>query len=169
MHEKTLIQSVISHPNRKYLLNELMNGTGRWFYNALSQIQPSQNAEKTRATLRLSIQGYLATLYRIYRKAGWTTLTYHDFYHNDPITTKYVMLFLLNTLDRQYDKLYLAAVLALWIELERRDDDYAEYVRRCTGQDDDEGVEITPFFLYNFVCSTAHDDVQETERLSSVA
>jgi hypothetical protein len=163
MLENQLFKSVITHTNRKYFLTGLLDGTNRWFYDVMSRIHPTWDAEKTSSMLRGSLQSYIMRLYNIHRRYGWTDQMYFEFYHDNPDTINAAMSFLLNTLHTQYKNYYLAAVLALWVELERKEGDYAEYVRICTGQEDDGfAVEVNPFLLYNFVCST-FTGVQEVE------
>ncbi|MCK9195408.1 MAG: hypothetical protein M0P16_00325 [Syntrophales bacterium] len=150
-----LVNSVISHTNRKYLLNGLLNGTNRWFYDVMSQLQPHLEVEATREMLCAALENYLETLHRVYRRAGMTLQTYSEFYHENDDTTKVAMIYLLKTLKTLCGNFYLAAILALWVELERSEDAYGEYVRMCTGQENDgKAAEVNPFLLYNFVCST---------------
>ena len=152
MLDPNLVHSVISHENRKYLLNDLLNGTNRWFYDALSQVNPTLDAEATKQMLRMSLKNYLGTLYRVFRNAGVTSQVYSKFYHENDKSLNAAMIYLLKTLKTMCGELYIAAIIALWVDLERREGDYKEYVRKCTG-DDDAGIEVEPFLLYNFVCS----------------
>jgi hypothetical protein len=169
MLDGQLVNSVISHTNRKYLLTGLLNGTNRWFYDVMSQLQPHMGAEATREMLCEALENYLETLHRVYRRAGLTLQTYSVFYYENDDTIEFAMVYLLKTLRTLCGNFFQAAILALWVELERREDEYGVFVRVCTGKGDDgTKTEASPFLLYNFVCST-FAAAQEAEQFQAAA
>ena len=152
MLNNKLVYSVISHNNRKYLLTALLNGTHTWLYDALSQITPNLDSATTRRLLRGALKEYLETLHRVHRRAGVTLQAYFKFYHENNQVTETAMIYLLKTLKPRCGDFYHAVLIALWVELEHKGDAYKEYVRECSGYEDD-GTEVNPFLLYNYVCA----------------
>lgn len=164
-----LINAVVFHTNRKFLLNGLLNGTNRWFYNVMSQLPPNLKTETARSLFRTALENYLETLYRYYKRAGLTSQPSSDFYDGNDETQEIVMIYLLKTLKTLCGDFYLAAILALWVELERKEGDYEIYVRICTEKEcDSSTVEVNPFLLYNFVTSKFVVD-EKAEQLHAAA
>jgi len=53
--------------------------------------------------------------------------------------------------------LFFAAIVALWVDLERKEDDFIEYVRKSTGTVDYCGDVVNPVMMINYVCASLVD------------
>jgi len=161
MTPDNLVEHVLSHDNRKKILAGLMNGTCRWFYGAISQIHPNMTEEMARQKLRVSLESYLLRLHRIYRGAGLTKEPYDKFYHENERSTEAAMFYLLKTLHTTCGKLYLSSVIALWIDLEHKEEEYKSYACMCTGEESEAPI-VTPYLLYNFLGYSAEMDEEKS-------
>ncbi len=152
-----LVNSVIQHDNRIHLLHGIVNGTNTWFYHALSQMHPDMDIDKTKKVLGKAMTEYLSMMYRLYRQSGMTTQPFEKFIlGKDP--SHAAMTYLLKSLKLICNQhLYLATIVALWVDLERKEDDFIEYVRKSTGTDDYCGDVVNPIMMINYVCSSLVD------------
>lgn len=156
MLNTSMSHTVTIHPNAKHLLDDILNGSNRWLYNALAQLNGGGDGSGMKINLGRALKDYLDTLYRLQRHYGFTTKTYTKFYHHDGSAITSSMLYLLNTLCT-YCKTaedYNGAVIALWIALERKEGDYNNYALGVTGQKKDGSrVPVNSFLLREFVRS----------------
>ncbi|HRR40561.1 MAG TPA: hypothetical protein P5244_04930 [Syntrophales bacterium] len=142
-----LITSVVEHDNRVHLLNGILNKTNSWFYQALSHIYPDADIAGLKDNLSNAMTNYLSTLYRISRRAGITTQPYEKFFYDNSDTAQSAMIYLLKSLRVLCGPYYASALAALWVELERRETEYAEYARTNAGRE-----EYDQEMMFRFVC-----------------
>ncbi|HOE18683.1 MAG TPA: hypothetical protein PK344_14855 [Syntrophorhabdaceae bacterium] len=152
-----LVNSVIEHDNSIHLLHGIVNETNTWFYHALSQMHPDMDIDKTKKTLGKAMTEYLSMMYRLYRQSGMTTQPFEKFIlGKDP--SQAAMTYLLKSLRLICGQhLFFAAIVALWVDLERKEDDFIEYVRKSTGTVDYCGDVVNPVMMINYVCASLVD------------
>jgi len=130
MLEGDFVYSIITHQNTKALLKDLLNGTSSWFYATLAELKPDESADQLRARIRAVLQDYLATLFRLQRRYDGISCPYSRFLYGDMETAEAAITYLLKTLKATYKENFMAAIVALWIALERREEHYEAYARR---------------------------------------
>jgi len=152
------VGSVIGHDNRIHLLNGVLNGTNTWFYHALSQMHPGMDMEKTKKALGKAMSDYLSLMYRVSRRSGITTQPSEKFFSENDLSSQAAMVYLLKSLRLICGHhLYLATLVAIWVDLERKEEDFIEYVRQCTGEAGYCGEFVNPIMMVNYVCASFFD------------
>ena len=130
MLEGDFVYSIVTHQNTKALLKDLLNGTSSWFYATLAELGGDERADQLRARIRAVLQDYLAALFRLQRQYDEIPYPYSRFLYSDMETAEAAVTYLLKTLKATYKENFMAAVVALWIALERREEHYEDYARQ---------------------------------------
>ncbi|MDD3983117.1 MAG: hypothetical protein ABFD12_07425 [Syntrophorhabdus sp.] len=157
MFNKKLVESVLYHSNRKYLIQSILNGTNHWLYQSITQLHPGLDAETTGKKLSSVLHTYLNMYHRVYRKAGITSQSYSKFYQENNDTTEAIMVYLLKTLRTLCGNLYIAVIIAIWIDLERKEDVFGEYVKQAAGEQKNNRA-VFPTLLFDFVWNALNDN-----------
>ncbi len=118
---------IVKHPNVKFLILELLNGTASFLFRVLSSLN-GKGIEEVKGNLRETIEGYLCAQKNL---AGFhlsERKTLKDFL-DDERTLESTMAYLLKTFSSRYGDAFPLIVIALWISLERKEEQFEEFVR----------------------------------------
>jgi hypothetical protein len=120
-----IIECIMKHPDRKNFLREILNGTTQWLFITLCQLD-GLHPEEAKRFIRGRLEEYLQTQKRLSHECSRKRGSYKDFL-NDEETTRAAMLYLVKTLIVKFNDRAMAALIAVFIGLERREVEFGQF------------------------------------------
>ncbi len=120
---KEIVGQITDHPNAKTLILEILNETTFFLYATLSSINGWGSSKEVRKDLKRILEEYLSTHNRLSHEYSPSRKPYKEFI-TDEETVRLAMLYLLNTLSVKCGIDFPAASIALYIALERKEEEF---------------------------------------------
>lgn len=135
---------IVNHPNAKTLIFEILNENVPFLYEAFSQLKMWRSAEEARTNLRKILEAYLTMQNNL-----CSIKSYKEFLQNEE-TLYSAMDYIYRTLQEKNGTSFNASLVALWIALERREEEFLEFQKDYLKENPSGlGEILTAFWLFN--------------------
>ena len=123
---KEIVGEITNHPNAKTLIVEILNETTSFLYATLSALNGWGSPDEIKKDLKRILEGYLSTQNRLRYEHSVSRKPYKEFITDEKIARS-AMLYLLNTLSAKCGKNLPVALIALYMALERKEEDFKKF------------------------------------------
>jgi len=117
-----IVAKIVNHPNAKWMIFELLNQNAPFVYQTLASLNGESDTEVIKTDLQRILYEYLNTQNRL----SPSRKHFSEFLTQDE-TISSCMIYLLNTLYNRYRDKSLYAFIAIYIALERKEEDYRKF------------------------------------------
>jgi hypothetical protein len=135
-----IVGSILSHPDRKNFLRELLNGTNRWLFVTLSQLN-GLDPDEIKRYIQQSLENYLQTQKRVRHEYSRKWESYKDFLNDEDIT-RAAMVYLNKTLSGKFNERPLLALISILISLERKEVEFNRFLGRYPNLGTEKALEL---------------------------
>ena len=143
---KEIVGEITNHPNAKMLIVEILNETTSFLYATLSALNGWGSPDEVKKDLKRILEGYLSTQNRLGYEHSISRKPYKEFI-TDEDTARSSMLYLLNTLSTKCSIDLPVALIALYIALERKEEDFKGFFENLQKEDEPSNLKEA---LYTF-------------------
>jgi hypothetical protein len=144
-----ILEKVLSHKNKRYLLQEILNETAYLLYHSFYQTGMGKNPKETGENLRRIVETYLSTQRRIEYEHWEKRKTYKEFL-SDEETVNRTMDYLLKTLMEGNGSFPELNVIVLWIALDGKEEEFNSFYEDLKKEEPmTMGEALTAYWLYH--------------------
>jgi len=144
-----IVDRITNHPNGTVLIFEILNEKTPFLYEILSSLNMWESRDKTKKELKRILEGYLLIQNRLgyeywaLRKSYKESLT-------DEGTVRSAMGYLFRTLLEKNGTSLQVSLIAIWIALERKEEEFKMFFEECLKQESFALREtLTAFWVYS--------------------
>lgn len=144
-----IVDRITNHPNAKVLIFEILNEKTPFLYEILSGLNIWGSPEKTKKDLKRILEGYLLIQNRLGYEYWPSRKSYKEFL-TDEETVRSVMVYLFRTLLEKNGTSLLVSLIAIWIALERKEEEFKRFFEECRKEESFAlGETLTAFWIYS--------------------
>ncbi len=141
---KELVPEIINHPNANTFLREILDGNCHFFCNIVAKLNGG-DARKVGIDLRKTLEHYLTTKNNVTHEFSKDKKTFREFLW-DKETVQFAMLYMMKSLSNRLNSNFPYALIALFISLERKEQDFQDFLMAIQGREEVDLKEL----LYSF-------------------
>lgn len=140
-------RKIISHPNSKTLILEILNENAVFLYRAFSNLKIWNTYEEVKSNLKRIIEAYLTIQNNLSFDYGQSK-SYKEFLENEK-TFCSAMDYLCKTLYERNGSSFNACLTVVWISLERKEEEFELFLKKYLEEEgsSDIGEILTAFWI----------------------
>ena len=144
-----IVDRITNHPNAKVLIFEILNEKTPFLYEILSRLNIWGSPEKTKKDLKRILEGYLLIQNRLGHEFWASRKSYKESL-TDEETVRSAMVYLFRTLLEKNGTSLQVCLIAIWIALERKEEEFKRFFEECRKEESfSPGETLMAFWIYS--------------------